>query len=107
MKWALCVVGFSHGMEVEHLEIHQVIGSLTGTGSRTPNERSWLRPACTSFCQWSGTGMGVWWATGSALVSIMSLIGTPAMTGKCWCSNVLNVIQMCRSSRAMSVSAPS
>ena len=22
MKWALCVVGFSHGVEVEHQEIH-------------------------------------------------------------------------------------
>ena len=38
--------------------------------------------------------MGVWWATGSALASTMSLIGTTTMSGKCWCSHVLNVLDM-------------
>ena len=66
MKWALCMMGFSRAMEVECLEIHcppgfaiflsayhhavhQVTGSPTGTGSRTPNETSWSRPAFTSL----------------------------------------------------------
>ena len=76
MEWAVRVVSFAFGMEIECLEIHclsgfaiflaqitmrwhQITGSPTGTGSRTPNETSWSRPACTSLCQWSGTGMGV------------------------------------------------
>ena len=32
--------------------------------------------------------------TGSALASTISLIGTPAMSGKCWCSHVLNVLDL-------------
>ena len=40
LKWALCVMGFSHGMEVEHLEIQVSLGLLffllyiTGTRSQ-------------------------------------------------------------------------
>ena len=61
---------------------------------KEPNEMLWSRPAFTSLYQWSGTGMGVWWTTGSALATTMSLIGTPAMSGKCWCSHVLNVLDL-------------
>ena len=38
--------------------------------------------------------MGVGWATGSALAFTMCLIVTPAMSGKCWCSHVLNVLDL-------------
>ena len=79
IKWALRVVGFSHGIEVEQLKIHclpflghitmrwhHVTGSPSGTGSRVPTETSWSRPAFTLVCQWSGTAMGVWWTKGLA-----------------------------------------
>ncbi len=46
---------------------HQVTGVPIGTGSITPNRTSWSSPAFTSSFQCKGTGIGVWWATGSPL----------------------------------------
>ena len=67
-------------------------GSPTGTGSRTPSETSWSSPALTSSCQWSGTGIGLWCATGFALGSTISLIGMLSIRGSGWCSQVLKVL---------------
>ena len=61
MEWALRVMGFTCGVEVKRLEIncaaglailfgttmqwHNVTGSPTGAGSRTPSDTSWSSPA--------------------------------------------------------------
>ena len=66
--------------------LHHVTGSPTGTGSRTFSATSWSRPAFTLSCQWSGTGTGVLWATGSAVESTISLTAAPFIDGSGWCS---------------------
>ena len=87
VEWALCVVSFSRGVKVECLEIHCLSGfAIFLSTDHHAMAPGWSRPAFTSLSQWSGTGMGVWWGTGSALASVMS--------GRCWCSHVLNVLDL-------------
>ena len=69
-------------------------GTLIGTGSSTPNLTSQSKLALTASCQWSGTGMGEWWAVGVAFRSMISLIGGLSISGKGWCSQVLNVLDL-------------
>lgn len=47
----------------------------------------WLK-VCT------GTGISERWATGSASGSIRSLNGEPLISGRSWCSQVLNVLAL-------------
>ena len=59
----------------------------------TPNLTSLSSPAFTSSGQWSGTGMGVWFAVGVAEGSIVKRMGGSSMRGRVWCSQVLNVLE--------------
>jgi len=47
---------------------HHVTGVPIGTGSMTPRQTSRSRPAFTSSCQWTGTGIG----TETALLKVKS-----------------------------------
>lgn len=89
---------FRHGFPFFFVQItiqwHHVTGSSTGTGSRTPRWIFWIRPAFTSYCQWSGMGMGVWWATGFAVSSIISSSRGPTMRERGWWSHTLNVLDL-------------
>ena len=104
------VVCFSNGVFIECLHIyraswfagfcravtirwHQVTGSFTGTGSRTPSFTSLSREALTSCCQCRGTGMGLCTATAVAFGSTCSSSGGPSMRGSVWHSHVLNVLE--------------
>ena len=69
-------------------------GSPIGTGSSTPNLKSLSKPALTASCQWRGTEMGEWWAVGMAFGSMIGLIGGLSISGKGWCSQVLNVLDL-------------
>ena len=103
----LGVVGFSGCMKVKCLEINCVSGFAIFLGTHdhamAPGHRladgyrlkatSWSRPALTWDCQCSGTGIGVWWAVGSAIGSTIKRIGLPSSRGSGWCLHVLNVLE--------------
>ena len=72
---------FSSCMRITTILWHHVIGRPIGTASSTPSLISWSIPAFTAFRQCMGTGMEVCTATGSASVSIMSLMGGPCIIG--------------------------
>ena len=70
-----------------------VTGSLTGTFSSTPSLQSRSSPLLTSFCQWRGTWLGVWTATGiaSSLTNMRSG-GELSMSGKVCFSQQLKAL---------------
>ena len=86
---------FSGGMAVEGLEVDCSSGCaiLFGTDDHAMAPCHWFsnwdgfknpqssRPALTASCQWRGTGMGEWCATGVAFGLIISLIGGLSISG--------------------------
>ena len=71
---------------------HHVTGSPIGTGSITPRRTSWSSPDLISSCQWSGTGRGLWWATGVASGSTINCMGGLSIMGRGWCWHMLKVL---------------
>ena len=104
------VVGLSHCMLVEGLDVHrtycfsrylgcniqlqQVTGVPKDTGSMTPGSVSLSCPTLTFSCQWIATCMGVWWATGVAYLSILMRIEGPDIMGKVWCTQMLKTLDL-------------
>ena len=74
------------------MQCDNVTGCPTRTGSSTPRDMTFSSPALKSSHSWSGTGIGVRCAIGSALESTISLIGIVSISGSGWCSHVLNVL---------------
>ena len=99
LERGLSVVCFPSGVGIKRLHVHgppwfpillrtydhsvAVCHWVTnaGTGSITPSRTSRSNPALTSSCQRTGTGTGMWWATGAASWSTMSLSGGPCIMG--------------------------
>ena len=70
---------------------------LSDTRPRQPastRATSGSRPAFTLSCQWRGTGIGLWWATGSAFLSITRRIGGTSIRGRGWWVQMLNVLNL-------------
>ena len=85
-------------------KIH-VVGSPSGTRSRTPMFTSRFKSLKTWSWKWSGTGAGFLREIGVAFGSTWMLIGGPFISGSSWCGHLLKVEDAyCVSSHALILS---
>ena len=98
MERGLSVMCFPSGFGIERLHVHRppwfpirlraydhpvAVCHWVANGDRLDHTESHIavNPALTSSCQYTGTGTGVWWVTGAASGSTMSLSGGPCIMG--------------------------